>query len=69
MSHRKSEKKSNIRFVPKVKFNCACGKEVTAGNNGESGEPVLLHALPPCDDYVNMEAHEYLAKQNRLRFD
>lgn len=39
---------------------CPCGGTFQAGYETESGDPALLHSMPPCDDFVKKEPDVYL---------
>lgn len=57
--------KSEVGSVS-VRFRCFCGREAGAGYMGD-GVPIVTHATPPCDLFIELEADEFLARINRAR--
>lgn len=45
---------------PHVSCTCPCGGTFTAGTTTED-VPLVLHSMPPCDDFVRREVVDFLA--------
>lgn len=60
-----AERPEPIEFRPQVRIKCPfCDGVATAGE--EDGVPTILHTLPPCPSFVELEPDEYL-RAVRLR--
>lgn len=53
-------------MTERVDFKCPfCGRWAAAEMTGD-GDPTTLHALPPCQKYLNLNPHEYVVAVNQL---
>ena len=44
----------------KATGECPCGGTFEAGFETESGDPALLHSMPPCQDFINKSLDGFL---------
>jgi len=49
-----------VHITEQVKVKCFCGLWVTAGHSGPDDEPCLLHPVPACKKYMDMEPADFL---------
>jgi hypothetical protein len=49
-------------FEAEISTHCMCGRQLLIGRPSLDGTIVGLHALPYCDDFVNLEPTEYITR-------
>lgn len=54
-------------FVQEVEGVCKCGKKFSVGHHAPTGEPVILHELPECKEFVRLDLVDFLRWNRNAR--